>query len=151
MCFTGHAALSEAALFALQPRSKEKIMNSHIAYALGLASSAIAAGAVVSIAATPTDAIADDITMDTQPAVSSSQVGGTFSWKGKPTERQDEWSLQQNQVAPQKTGYSRAQAQAEFKSSRNLVSTLNAEDSGSDNFKRPGELGATRVMGAPAR
>jgi hypothetical protein len=77
-------------------------------------------------------------------------VGRAFPWKSSDM-KSDEWSLQQNHVMPQNTGYTRAQAQAEFKASRELVRTLTAEDSGSGYFKRPGEPGGTNVMGAPAR
>lgn len=147
MCLNqqGRAALSEAALPKSQPRSKEQKMSRNLACALGLVSSAIAAAFALSITVVPTDAYAG--------ASGSTQAGRAYPWKSSDAKYgPDEWSLQLNdQVMPQNTGYTRAQAQAEFKTSRELVRTLTAEDSGSGYFKRPGELGGTNVMGAAAR
>ena len=64
-----------------------------------------------------------------------------------------EWSLQQERLPRVQSAYTSGQAKAEYKVSRQFVSALNSEDSGSAYFMKrtisPGANAAT--MGGPAK
>ena len=120
-------------------------MNRNIASTLCLGTVA-AAFAAAGIMATG-NAHADDITMDTMPAVLSAPRAVI---KAQALERTDEWTLQRNEVRPLHSSFTAAKAKADYAASRDEVRARNAEDSGSSYFwKMPS--GATRTMGAAAR
>jgi hypothetical protein len=120
-------------------------MNRNIASSLclGTAAAAFAAAAVMAAG----NAYADDITIDTMPAVLSAPRAVI---KAQALDRTDEWTLQHNQVPQPMSGFTAAKAKADYAAARDQVRALNAEDSGSTYFwKMP--RGATSAMGAAAR
>ena len=122
-------------------------MNRNIASSLclGTAAAALAAAAVMATG----NAYADDITIDTMPAVLSAPraVIKAEALKHPAT---DEWTLQHNRVPVLESGLTAAKAKADYAAARDEVRALNAEDSGSSYFwKMP--RSATNTMGAPAR
>jgi len=120
-------------------------MNRNIASSLGLGTAAIAVAAAAVVASGT--AHADDITIDTMPAVLSAP---RMVIKAHTLPRTDEWTLQRNQVPVLESGFTAAQAKADYTAARDEVRALTAEDSGSTYFwKMP--RSATSAMGAPAR
>ena len=120
-------------------------MNRTIASSLclGTAAAALAAAAVMAAG----NAYADDITMDTMPAVLSAPRAVI---KAQTLDRTDDWTLQHNQVPHPMSGVTPAKAKADYAAARDEVRALNAEDSGSSYFwKMP--RSATTAMGAAAR
>ena len=110
--------------------------------ALGTATVAMAAAAVMAAG----NAHADDITIDTMPAVLSAPRAVI---KAELLNRSatDEWTLQRNQAPQPQSGFTAAKARADYAAARDEVRALNAEDSGSSYFwKMP--MSATRAMGA---
>ena len=89
---------------------------------------------------------ADDITLDTMPAVLSAP---RMVIKAQVLPATDEWTLQHNRASLPQSGFTAAQAKADYAAARDEVRALNAEDSGAAYFKMPSR--ATSVMGAPAR
>ena len=132
-------------------------MDRNLVSALTLVSTATLA--VVLVAMTPGNAYADDITIDTTPFASTrtraevqselfSQAALVKSGVGA-----SEWKMNSNPALPQQASSTRAQAQAEYKASRDYVHALLSEDSGSAYFMKsapPGTSG-TSTMGGPAR
>lgn len=128
-------------------------MNRNLASALAIGTTAAAALALAAVASG--NAYADDITIDTTPFVSAktrAEVQAELLAQPQLLRASaNEWSLQYAEVPQIKSTYTREQAKAEFKVSRDLVSALNSEDSGSAYFMIRGRLPeGTAVMGAPA-
>lgn len=122
-------------------------MNRNVASSLCLGTAAVAFAAAAVM--TAGNAYADDITIDTMPAVLSAQraVIKAEALKRSPT---DEWSLQRNYVQMPESGLTAAKAKADYAAARDEVRALNAEDGGSTYFwKMP--RSATSAMGASAR
>jgi hypothetical protein len=92
---------------------------------------------------------ADDITIDTMPAVLSASAAAVKA-EARQRPASDEWTLQHNEVMLQHSGLTAAQAKADYVASRSEVMALNAEDSGSSYF---GKLrrSMTTAMAAPTR
>jgi hypothetical protein len=130
-------------------------MDRNLASALALASTAVLA--VMLAAAAPDNAYADDITVDNTPFVSGRTRADVqselFRRAPPPKTGAGEWALQSNPALARKTGLTKEQVQAEYKSSRNYASALLAEDSGSAYFMKsaPRGAGGTASMGGPAR
>jgi len=129
-------------------------MNQELASAIGVA--AVATLAATTIVFTPTDALADDITMDTTKFVSTASRDDVRAIvKAEPTlvlQAASEWALQDNQASRVKSNYTGAQARAAYIIERREVAALNAEDSGSNSpwvlKARPAD---TATMGGPPR
>ena len=122
-------------------------MNRNIASSLCLGTAAVAFAAAAVMATG--NAHADDITIETMPAVLSASraVIKAEALKRSPT---DEWTLQHNQVPTLDSGLTAAKVKADYAAARDEVRALNAEDSGSTYlWKMP--RGATSAMGAAAR
>jgi hypothetical protein len=129
-------------------------MNQELASAIGVA--AVATLAATTIAFTPTDALADDITMDTTKFVSSTSRDEVRAIvKTQPAlvlQAANEWALQDNEGHSLKSNYSSAEAKASYIKERREVAALNAEDSGSNSpwllKARPADAA---TMGGPPR
>ena len=124
--------------------------NYKMTSALGLATAAAAAAVAAAAAIASSDAFADDVTVDTQPFVSTmtrAQVRSEI--KRSDLAAFDEWSLQ-NRPAQFKSSLTRQQVRAEYVANRDEVRALTAEDSGSSYFWKMPRTG-TSVMGGPAR
>lgn len=131
-------------------------MNRNLASALAIAGTAAAAVALAAISAGK--AYADDITIDNTPFVSSrsrAEVQAELLGQADVLRAAaSEWSLQSNQPPRVQSAYTSAQAQAEYKASRDYLRALYAEDSGSAwiiKSPMPGLANDRAVMGAPAR
>ena len=121
-------------------------MNRNIASSLCLGTAAAAFAAAALMAAGT--AYADDITIDTMPAVLSAPRA-VIKAEALKRPATDEWTLQQNQPLLE-SGFTAAQAKADYVAARDEVRALNAEDSGSTYFwKMP--RSATSTMAAMAR
>jgi hypothetical protein len=132
-------------------------MNRNLESALAVGIS-FAAAFVAVAAISSTNAHADDITIDKTPFVSSrSRAEVQAELMGQPqlvTAAASEWSMQFKQAPQLKSAYTSEQAKAEYKVSRQYVSALTGEDSGSAYFiKSAVPLGASAAatMGGPAR
>ena len=129
-------------------------MNRNIASALATGTT-IAAAALAAVAITAGNAYADDITIDKTPFVSTRTRAEVQAELLNQPElvraAASEWSMQQDSPHAKST-FTSEQAKAEYKVSRQYVSALTGEDSGSAYFiKRtvsPRATGAT--MGGPA-
>jgi hypothetical protein len=109
-----------------------------------------AIAAVLAVAAT--SALADDITVDTTPFVSSRTRAevqaelGNFQKAGT-----SPWSIQYNPLKTFASSTTRSQAQAEYIASRDQVRALTGEDSGSAYLAQGGRFDSrTRLAGQPA-
>jgi hypothetical protein len=133
---------------------QENNMNQELASAIGVA--AVATLAATTVVFTPTDALADDITMDTTKFVSTASRDDVRAIvKAEPAlvlQAASEWALQDNQATRVKSNYTGAQARAAYIIERREVAALNAEDSGSNSpwllKTRPAD---TATMGGPSR
>lgn len=129
-------------------------MNQELASAIGVA--AVATLAATTVAFTPADALADDITMDTTKFVSAASRDEVRAIvKTQPAliqQAASEWALQDNHAARVKSNFTSAQAKAAYIIERREVAALNAEDSGSNSpwvlKARPAD---TAIMGGPQR
>lgn len=129
-------------------------MNQELASAIGVA--AVATLAATTVVFTPTDALADDITMDTTKFVSTASRDDVRAIvKAQPElvlQAASEWSLQDNQARAVTNNFSPAQARANYIIDRRAVAALTAEDSGSTSpwllKVRPAD---TATMGGPQR
>ena len=129
-------------------------MTHEMAAAIGVAT--VATIAVTTIAFTPVDALADDISMDTTQFVSSASRDEVRAVvKAHPElvlQAASEWALQDNQPPRLQSSYTSAQAKAAYIIDRRSVAALTAEDSGSNSpwllKTRPGD---TATMGGPQR
>jgi hypothetical protein len=119
-----------------KPRSKEIDMNRKLASALSITTTAAAIFAAAAIASG--NAYADDITVDKTPFVSSrtrAEVQAEVMGQAELLRiASSEYSTQGNQAAKPTSGYTRAQATAEYIGVRNQVHAMNGEDSGSSYF-----------------
>lgn len=127
-------------------------MNRNMATALGIAATAAVAAAVMASG----KALADDITIEKTPFVSTMSRAEvrTDLLRNSQVARElaSEWSMQFNNQSPVRSAYSPAQARATYAASRDEVRQLNAEDSGSMYLSMSRSNGtATRAMGGPAR
>jgi len=122
-------------------------MNRNIAAYLGMSTAAVALAAAAAVA--PGVAYADDITIETMPAVLSAQRAVV---KAQALQRSpvDEWTLQQNGAPKFESTLTAEQAKAQYVAAREEVRALNGEDSGSMYFRKMPSR-STSVMGAPAR
>ena len=122
-------------------------MNRNIASSLCLGTAAVAFAAAAVMAAG--NAYADDITIDTMPAVLTTPraVIKAETLKRSPI---DEWTLQHNQASMLQSGFTAAKAKADYAAARDEVRALNAEDSGSTYFWKMSRS-PTSAMGASAR
>jgi hypothetical protein len=113
-------------------------MNRHFAPALTIATTVIAA--IGAAALVSTKAHADDITIDPTPFVSTrTRAEVKAEVTAEPQRVRDgasEWALQHNEPTRLDSGYTRQQALADYKASRQEVSALTAEDSGSSYLMR---------------
>jgi hypothetical protein len=112
-----------------------KVMNRNIASALATATT-IAAAALAAVAITAGNAYADDITIDNTPFVSTrtrAEVQAELPNPGLMRAASSEWSMQQDSPHAKST-FASEQAKAEYKVSRQYVSALTGEDSGSAYF-----------------
>src|SRR3990167_3047735 len=117
-------------------------MNSNIASSLCLGTAAVAFAAAAVM--TAGNAHADDITIETMPAVLSAPRA-VIKAQALQRPATDEWTLQHNQVPLLESGLTAAQAKAQYAAARDEVRALTAEDSGSTYFwKMP--RSATSVM-----
>lgn len=129
-------------------------MNQELASAIGVA--AVATMAATTVVFTPSDALADDITMDTTTFVSTSSRDDVRAIvKAQPElvlRAASEWTLQDNQARPVTGNFSSAQSRADYIIDRRAVAALTAEDSGSTSpwvlKARPAD---TATMGGPQR
>jgi hypothetical protein len=121
----------------------------------GLSFAAMAAAAAVAAMLTPPPAIADDITMDTTPFVSTRARADVqaelLQQPGSVSTATSESKLQVNEAAYFKSAITPQQRQQEYAASRQQVHALSSEDSGSSYLKMtpPYAGDPTRVMGAP--
>ena len=127
-------------------------MQRNLATALAIGADLVAIAAAAAMV--PGTAYADDITIDTTPFTSTktraevqaelmdrSLVAGSGA---------SDWAMQYNQ--PQvKSAYTSEQAKAEYKVSRQYVSAVTGEDSGSAYFIKQPVQNHTTTMGGPAR
>ena len=105
----------------------------------------------------PDDALADDITVDNTPFVSTlsrDEVKGILKAHPELVNRTaSEWALQGNQAARARSTYTSAEARAAYIKERRDVNALYGEDSGSNSpwllHARAG--GNTASMGGPPR
>lgn len=123
---------------------------------LTLATTVAAALAVTAIASGK--AFADDITIDDTPFVSTRTRAEVRNELLRPADRESafttEWTLQQDPAPVIKSSYTSQQARAEFKTSRQIVSALNGEDSGSAYFMKRSfgpRANAGATMGGPGQ
>ena len=111
-------------------------MNRKLASALTITSTAAAVFAFAAIASG--NAYADDITIDNTPFVSSktrAEVRAELMGQSEALRTaSSEWSMQLNQASQPTSGYTSAQAKADYIAARREVNALNAEDSGSSYF-----------------
>lgn len=127
-------------------------MNRDIESLLAIAAVGAIAAAAAAAMALPRSAFADDITIDTQPFVSS-RTRGEVQQELLGQARQvragaTEWSLQQGAVLKGKV--TAAEVRADFVANRREVGALTAEDSGSSYFKmKPLAGSGTAIMGGP--
>jgi hypothetical protein len=128
-------------------------MTRNLASALAVAVGIFAAAAAATIASGT--AHAEDITVDKTPFISSrSRAEVQAEFLGQPALARNgasEWSMQYNEVPVVKSTYTLDQVQAEYKSSRDYVSALNGEDSGSSYFLKGSIAPNATTMGGPAR
>lgn len=131
-------------------------MTHTIASGLTLATIVAASLAVTAIASNK--AYADDITIDNTPFASTRTRADVRDELMRPADRAKaattEWTLQQDPAPVIRSSYTSQQARAEFKTSRQIVSALNGEDSGSAYFmKRPvgPRANDSATMGGPSR
>ena len=111
-------------------------MNRNLASTLAIASTAAAALAFAAMASS--NAYADDITIDNTPFISTrtrAEVRADVMGQSEQL-RMASSELTMQQAAPASSDYTRAQAKADFLASRNEVSALNSEDSGSSYLAR---------------
>jgi len=134
---------------------KEISMNRKLAS--GLSFAAIVAAAAAAAVLAPRPAIADDITVETTPFVSTRTRADVqaelFRQPELVSRATTEWALQINEASSFKSATTPQQLRQEYTASRRQVHALSGEDSGSSYLKMtpplPGE--STRMMGAPAR
>jgi hypothetical protein len=111
-------------------------MNRKLASVLSITTTAAAVFAAAAIASG--NAYADDITIDTTPFVSTktrAEVRAEVMGQSEALRvASSEWSMQLNQAQQPNSGYTRAQAKAEYIAARNEVHARNSEDSGSSYF-----------------
>jgi hypothetical protein len=127
-------------------------MNRNLASALALGATIVAA---IAAATASGSAYADDITVDSTPFVSArsrAQVQAELLGQAQLARTAtSEWTLQDNQAPRIKSAYTSEQAKSEYKVSRDLVRSLNGEDSGSAFFLKGPAPQGTATMGGPAR
>jgi hypothetical protein len=108
-------------------------MNRKLASTLTITSTAAAIFAVAAIASG--NAYADDITIDNTHFVSTktrAEVRAEVMGQAEQLRiANSEWGMQSNHAAQPTSGYTRAQATAEYIAARSQVSAMTAEDSGS--------------------
>ena len=129
-------------------------MNRHIASALTLAATTASAALLAAIGAS--NAYAETPTIDTTPFVSTrSRADVQAELMGNRqmvSAAASEWAMQHNQVPQLESGYTTAQAKAQFQAARDEVSAMTSEDSGSSYFARhAARTNAGTIVAGPAR
>jgi len=129
-------------------------MNQDIESLLAMAAVGAIAAAAAAAMVLPGVALADDITIDNTPFVSSrSRAQVQQELLGQVREVQaaaGEWELQQGERSTFRGQVAGLDARADYVAHRQEVSALTGEDSGSSYFKmRPLAAGGTTVMGGP--
>jgi hypothetical protein len=129
-------------------------MNQELASAIGIA--AVATLAATTVAFTPADALADDITMDTTKFVSTTSRDEVRAIvKAQPAlvqQAASEWALQDNRPTRVQSNYTSAQARAAYIIERRDVAALHAEDGGSNSpWVLKARPAGTAIMGGPQR
>lgn len=133
-------------------------MEPNLASILALAGTAAVTVTLAAVA--PGDALADDITFDNTPFSSSlTRAEVRAELLGQPAAFKmsaSELALQRNHQPLARTASTREQVMAEYKASRQYVSRLLAEDSGSSYFAmapaaRDGAANSTTILGGPSR
>lgn len=125
-------------------------MNRIVASALSLAATTAAIACVAAIASS--NAYAETPTIDKTPFVSTRTRAEVQAELMSQPEllraAASEWSMQHNQAPQLKSAYSREQAKSQYKASRDEVSALTSEDSGSSYFARQPIRMNTSTMGS---
>lgn len=124
--------------------------------ASGLSFAAIAAAATAAALLAPRQALADDITVDPTPFVSSRTRADVqaelLNQPQRVSNTTSEWALQRSEPSTFKSAATPQQLRDEYAASRWQVNALYGEDSGSFYLKgTPPSPDSTRVMGAPAQ
>jgi hypothetical protein len=128
-------------------------MNRDLASSLALAAAA-AAAVVAATTIVANDARADDITLDKSPyanSVDKAQVKSDLQRRSEARLYGPDQDAHYNEVRRVQSGYTSAQARADYIAARDEVQALDGEDSGSVYFGklRPGGTEPTRAMGGP--
>lgn len=132
-------------------------MNRNLASALAMGTVIAAAAAAAAATIFSSNAFADDITIDNTAFVSARSRADVKAELMRQPELvragASEWAMQRNQPPVSRSSYTAEQARNEYKSARQYVNALNAEDSGSAYFARtaPSRVNASAAMGGPAR
>ena len=129
-------------------------MKNELASAITVGAMAVGASAVMVFA--NGDALADDITVDNTPFVSTlsrDEVKGILKAHPELVKRTaSEWALQGNQVPRARSTYTSAEARAAYIKERKDVAALYGEDSGSNSpWLLKGPRDTTASMGGPPR
>lgn len=113
-------------------------MNPHFASACTFATTAAAIACAAAMASSPV--YAETPTIDTTPFVSTRTRADVqaelMGQRAMVTAAASEWTLQNNHLSPAGSGYTSAQAQAEYKAARQEVAAMTSEDSGSSYIAR---------------
>lgn len=129
-------------------------MNRHFASTLSFAATAAAIACAAAMASS--SAYAETPTIDTTPFVSTrSRAEVQAELMGHPElvrAGASEWAMQHNEVPQLKSAYTSEQVRAQYRASRDEVSAMTAEDSGSSYFARQPMRATDRtVVAGPAR
>lgn len=132
-------------------------MEPNLASILALAGTAAVTVTLAAVA--PSDAHADDIAVDTTPFTSSrtrAEIRAELlSQPAVIKMNADELALQSNHLPPIRSVATRDQVRADYKTSRDYVHELGAEDSGSSYFAKAAAPGGRRsfatTLGGPSR
>jgi hypothetical protein len=133
---------------------KEITMNRHFAHALAFATTTAAIACAAVMAASP--AYAESPTIETRPFVSTrSRADVQAELMGRRQEltaAASEWTMQHNQVPQIASAYTSQEVRAQYIASREEVSALTSEDSGSSYLSRhAARMNASTVMAGVAR
>ena len=129
-------------------------MNRNFASAITLATTTAAAALLAAIGAN--SAYAETPTIDTTPFVSTrSRADVQAELMGNRqllSAAASEWAMQHNEVSQLNSGYTAAQAKAQYRAARDEVSAMTSEDSGSSYFARHSvRAGGSTIVAGPAR
>lgn len=108
----------------------------------------VAAAAAIAAPAFADTSLAGDISIDTATFHSSTTRADVRAGIGRTSET--EWTRQRANPF-EDTGYTRAAARADYMKSRDEISQMTGEDSGSAHLKQDAAAAATRAMGGSPR